>query len=238
MPSLNDPADVAREYASERDLMARRSLYDQLDGEDVQEVLFETVLELSPSRVLEVGPGTGELAQRLVAAGLRDYTAIDISPRMAQLTGNRGINTRVGDVQELPFADGRFDCVIAAWMLYHVPDLNRGLSEIARVLAPGGRLIAVTNSVRHLGELWSLVGHERWGLPFTSENGGPVLERHFADVTASEVEAWITFPDDETVRRYISASPTRAQLADRVPVLPELLRVGSRTCIFTATKHD
>ena len=36
-------------------------------------------------------------------------------------------------------ADARFDTAVAAWMLYHVPDLDRGLAEIARVLTPGGR---------------------------------------------------------------------------------------------------
>ena len=238
MPRLNDPADVAREYASERGLLARRSLYDELDGDDVKSVLFETVVGLSPARILEIGPGTGDLAQRLVAAGLRDYAAIDVSPRMAQLTSDRGVSAQVGDVQAMPFADGEFDCVIAAWMLYHVPDPDLGLSEIARVLEPGGRLLAVTNSERHLEELWSLVGQERWALPFTAENGRPMLDRHFAEVTAREIEAWITFPDDAAIRRYVSASPTRAHLADRVPVFDEPLRVGSRTCIFTATKHE
>ena len=45
---------------------------------------------------------------------------------MVELARARGVDARVGDVQELPFADGAFDCVVAAWMLYHVPDLDRG----------------------------------------------------------------------------------------------------------------
>jgi ubiquinone/menaquinone biosynthesis C-methylase UbiE len=43
-------------------------------------------------------------------------------------------------VQEPPFADGSFDCAVAAWMIDHVPDLDRGLAEPARVL----RLVATT----------------------------------------------------------------------------------------------
>ena len=238
MPRLNDPADVATEYASERRLLTRRSLYDALDGEDVKELLFATVLGLAPERVLEVGPGTGELAQRLQAAGLTNYQAIDIAPRMVDLTRERRIKAEVADVQALPFADNQFDCVIAAWMLYHVPDLELGLSEITRVLAPGGHLVAVTNSEQHLGELWTLVGHERWGLPFTAENGREILKRHFAAVAQRDVEAWITLADRSKVRRYIDASPTRAHLAERIPALHEPLQVGVRTCIFLATKHD
>ena len=65
---------------------------------------------------------------------------------MVELTGRAASSAVVGDVQELPFADGIFDCAVAAWMLYHVPDLDRALRELARVLRPGGRLVAVTNS--------------------------------------------------------------------------------------------
>jgi SAM-dependent methyltransferase len=234
VPRLNDPADVAREYASEHGLKERRSLYGGLHGEDIKQVLFETVLARSPAVVLEVGPGTGELAERLVAAGLHDYVALDVSPRMVELTAARGVRARQGDVQALPFETGAFDCVLASWMLYHVPDIDRGLSEIRRVLAPGGCLLATTNSERHLAELWSLVGHERWQLPFTAENGAEILARHFEAVESRAVEGWLTL-DAQGVRSYISASPTRAHLVDRVPPLTDPLSVGARTCIFTAT---
>ena len=62
---------------------------------------------------------------------------VDVSPRMVELARARGVDARVGDVQELPFDDGSFDCAVAAWMLFHVPDLDRGLAELARVLRPG-----------------------------------------------------------------------------------------------------
>lgn len=236
MPRLNDPADVAQEYACERGLISRRSLYDRLDGEDVQEVLVQTVLAHRPGKVLEVGPGTGELAARLVDAGVSDCVTVDVSPRMVELTRARGLAAELGDVQALPFAAAAFDCVVAAWMLYHVPELDLGLSEIARVLRPGGCLIAVTNSVHHLEELWSLVSHERWETPFTAENGREILSRHFAAVEVRAVEGWITLADREAARSYIAASPTRAHLAGRVPSLPGPVRVGARTCIFVAGK--
>ena len=235
---INDPDDVAREYATERGLNARASLYEQIDGEDVKELLVQTILAHRPTRVLEVGSGTGALAQRLIDAGIGDYTALDISERMVELARARGIAAAVGDVQSLPFADAEFDCVIASWMLYHVPDLDLGLSEIARVLQPGGSLIATTNSINHLGELWGLVGHERFGLPFTAENGRARLERHFAEVDAKPVEAWLTLEDHEAARSYLNATFTRAHLAERVPRLTEPLRIGARTCIFVATKRS
>jgi ubiquinone/menaquinone biosynthesis C-methylase UbiE len=85
--------------------------------------------------------------------------------------------------------------VIAAWMLYHVPDLDRGLAEIWRVLRPGGRLLAVTNSERHLEVLWQLVGIDRLALSFSSENGRAILERHFTTVEQCDVEGVVSFAD-------------------------------------------
>ena len=77
----------------------------------------------------------------------------------------------LGDVQELPFPDGTFDAAVAAWMLYHVPDRDRAISELARVLRPGGRLVAITNGRDHLAELWHAVEHEGFETGFSGENG-------------------------------------------------------------------
>lgn len=78
----------------------------------------------APASVLEVGCGWGELAARIIRETGAAVTAIDPSPRMVELARQRGVDARVGDVQELPFENGSFAAVVAAWMLYHVPDLD------------------------------------------------------------------------------------------------------------------
>src|SRR5204862_3865783 len=136
--------------------------------------------EVAPRRVLEVGSGQGELAERMVRETGAEVVAVDQSERMVELALARGVDARVGDVQSLPFADGSFDCAVAAWMLYHVPDLDRALGELVRVLGRGGRLVAATNSAFHLQELRDLVGSGPSPSTFTRENGGELLARHFA----------------------------------------------------------
>ena len=182
MDPLDDPAVVAREYASEAGLAARASIYEGTGGEDVNEALLAMVLERHPSAVLEVGCGPGVLAQRLAAASTAAVTAIDISDRMVALARSRSVEASVADVQQLPFEDARFDAVIAAWMLYHVPALALGLREIRRVLHPGGTVFAVTNSDAHLAELWEVIGLDRPPLAFSSENGAELLATHFGAV--------------------------------------------------------
>ncbi len=148
--SLTDPDVVRREYATEDGLAARASVYGREEfGEgDARRTALDAIAEVAPRRVLEVGCGRGEFAERLVAELDVDVVAIDQSERMVELTRARGIDARVADVQALPFGDGEFDCVVANWMLYHVPDLDRGLAEVARVLRPEGRLVAATEQPR------------------------------------------------------------------------------------------
>ena len=149
---LNDPELVRREYADESGLSARIAAQESSTGPDPRQVAFEAVAETSPRRVLEVGPGRGELAARIRDELGAEVVAVDQSPRMVELTRARGVEAIVGDVQDLPFPAGQFDCALAAWMLYHVPDLDQALRELRRVLTPHGRLVAVTNSERNACE--------------------------------------------------------------------------------------
>jgi ubiquinone/menaquinone biosynthesis C-methylase UbiE len=153
--SFADAAHVRAQYATEDGLAARKSIYSEASGVDARHVLFEAVAEARPARVLEVGCGEGELAERLIRELGVALVALDQSARMVELARRRGVDARVGDAQDLPFEDASFDVVVAAWMLYHVADLQQCLEELARVLRPGGRLVAVTNYSDHLTEMFA-----------------------------------------------------------------------------------
>jgi SAM-dependent methyltransferase len=235
---LDDPGLVRREYSSEEGLRARASVYEGIAGPDAWEAAFAAVREAAPRRVLEVGCGWGEFAARIAAELGAEVVALDISPRMVELARERGVDARVGDVQALPFPDSSFDVVAGNWMLYHVPDLDLGLSELARVLRPGGRLVAATNGLDHLGELWALVGRDRRDEPvrFFAETGSASLLRHFASVDRVDVTGTVTFADREAVSGYIASSIAHKHLADSVRELGEPLVATRRNTIFVARK--
>ncbi|HEY8644594.1 MAG TPA: class I SAM-dependent methyltransferase [Gaiellaceae bacterium] len=231
--ALDDPATVKEQYATEDNLRARQRLYEEVSGPHPPDVLWQTLVEWSPRRVLEVGGGTGELAERMQRELGAEVSFIDISPRMVELARERGVEAQVGDVQALPFTGGIFDTVVAAWMLYHVPDIDRGLVEIARVLRPGGALVAVTTSVMHLSELRELVaypdGHYE---TFNRENGEEFLRRHFAQIERLDLETEVTVRERQKLVDYQQSMSVPTQPVPEDVELPFI--VHGRTSIFVA----
>jgi SAM-dependent methyltransferase len=233
--TLNDPELVRREYADESRLATRTAAWRSATGPDPRELAFAAVAQVAPRRVLEVGPGRGELAARIKRDLDADVVAVDQSERMAALTRARGVDARVGDVQRLPFADGEFDCAVAAWMLYHVPDVDRGLAELARVLRRRGRLVAVTNTERNLPELWGLFGERAHRVhAFSAENGEELLRRRFRRVERREARGTIAFPDRDAALRYVEASVTRRHLAPEMPHWNGPLECTRLSVVFVA----
>jgi SAM-dependent methyltransferase len=231
----NDPEAVRSEYQDEARFAVRAAAWANATGPSPRALAFEAVAEAKPARVLEVGCGRGELAERVATELGADVVAVDQSERMVELTRARGIDTRLGDVQELSFDDCVFDCAIAAWMLYHVPDLDRGLAELARVLRPEGRLVAVTNSETNLAELWRFAVDETPRIhTFSVETAREQLERHFAHVEERQANGTVTFPDWDAAHRYVANSVTRRHLADRLPRFEGPLVCGRRVSVFVA----
>ena len=233
--TLNDPRVVSDEYASERGLEGRRAAYRFATGPNAPQMAFDAVAEVAPRRVLEVGCGPGELAARIKDELGAEVVAVDISPRMVELACGRGVDARVGDVMALPFPAGEFDCAVAAWMLYHVPDPDLALAELARVLASGGRLVAVTNAPDHLRELRALLGlPPRAAHPFSAANGEELLRRYFERVEVRDAAGAVRFPSRDEVVAYVEASRTLFATDAEIPPLDGEFVVTSHPVVFVA----
>ena len=91
--------------------------------------------------VLDACCGTGDLALEAQRAGGR-VTGLDFSERMLERARRKSgaVEWVRGDVLALPFPDGSFDAVTVGFGIRNVEDLQAGLSELARVLRPGGRI--------------------------------------------------------------------------------------------------
>jgi ubiquinone/menaquinone biosynthesis C-methylase UbiE len=232
--AFDDQAVVREQYSTETNLRARKALWHDAEGDDPKEILWRTVEAWQPRRVLEVGGGEGELAERIQRELGAHVSFVDFSPRMVELARARGIEAQEGDVQRLPFGEGVFDTVVAAWMLYHVPDLDAGLGEIARVLTKGGALIAVTNSVQHIAELRELLAYPpgAFEMSFNSENGEEYLRRHFSAVERFDTVVTATVHEREKLVAYRNSVSVPTEEVPETLELPFI--VHGRTSIFVA----
>jgi ubiquinone/menaquinone biosynthesis C-methylase UbiE len=99
---------------------------------------------LKGKRVLEIGPGAGGHSALFAKHGAI-MTSVDLTHARARATnakfrlmGAEGCNALQGDAESLPFADGTFDIVYSNGVLHHTADTEQAISEVLRVLKPGG----------------------------------------------------------------------------------------------------
>jgi phosphatidylethanolamine/phosphatidyl-N-methylethanolamine N-methyltransferase len=109
------------------------------------------IINRGQGRVLEVGVGTGLSLPRY--ASHLDIVGIDLAPEMLEKARERvatdGLDHVSGlhemDAEQLAFANGSFDTVVAMYVMTVVPDPERVMSELARVVKPGGQVLLVNH---------------------------------------------------------------------------------------------
>jgi len=192
--------------------------------------------------ILELGCGAGALWAENIRRVPDGWEVVlsDLSPGMLEDARRtlgafrRRFEFMVVDIQAVPFRDSSFDGVIANHMLYHVPDIAQALSEVRRVLKPGGRFYAATNGRQHLGELRRLVrgfdssiafGLDEYSLSL--ENGVLQLAEWFEETELRRYEDSLDVTEADPLVAYILSSIGDAQdvlVGERLLELSELIR--------------
>ncbi len=195
----NDPQYlISDQYRDAGNLNARIEIHRRFstNGYGWTRWLFDIIGGAPGPRVLELGCGPASLWTANLARVPPDWqiTLSDFSPGMVA-AAERGLGEDAGrfrfqvvDAQEIPLDDGSYDTVIANHMLSHVPDLNKALSEIHRVLRPRGRLYASTIGREHLAEL--VEWNRRFGLNAISNED--IAERFGLETGAARLAPWFT----------------------------------------------
>ncbi len=118
--------------------------------------VFEAIArlgELRGQRVLDIGCGTGRLAEALEERELARVWAVDVSPEMVAHAKTLGVNARVARAEALPFKRGWFDGAVLR-MVAHLVDRSRVFAEAERILAPNGRLVVATEDPTSFDDVW------------------------------------------------------------------------------------
>jgi SAM-dependent methyltransferase len=206
-----------RAYADGRHLAARQSIYQwQQPQYDLPGIVVE---ELAGTRgvVLDVGCGNGKFVNRLHKDRPDlQIVGMDIS---AGILADVEKPVLVADAQALPFADDSADAVLALHMLYHVSDIEATIKELARVLRPGGALIASTNSdtdKQELDQLWARAAGDVLGIPegparvslssrFSLEKATGCLAVAFKQIRVQELPGTIKVTDPAPIVAHLAS---------------------------------
>lgn len=222
MAHLADREYVADQYRTATNLNARISLHQRfsINKYGWQRWVFDRLCFPAQCRILELACGPGDLwlenADRIPAGW--QLTLSDLSPGMVQRARQRLAPCRhpfrfeVIDAQSIPCGSQSLDGAMANHMLYHVPDRDRALSEIRRILKPEGRFYTSTIGQAHLHEIADLVARfdpelSTWGAKssdaFTLENGAAQLARWFDRVTLSRYEDALLVTEPAALADYV-----------------------------------
>ncbi len=127
----------AANYEAQRGNRSRGGYHDLVD-----ELEAEFVGRFATGKdVLEVGCGTGLVLSR-IARFARCARGVDLSPRMLELAREKHLDVQLASATDLPFEDNTFDVSCSFKVLAHIRDIEQALSEMTRVVRPGGYVIA------------------------------------------------------------------------------------------------
>ncbi len=192
--------------------------------------IFDTLAKLpKETNVLELGTGSGALwvnipdkipvKWNIILSDL-SQGMLDAAWRNLVVTG-RNFKFEQIDAQAIPYPDETFDVVIANHMIYHIPDREKALSEIKRVLKKGGHLIATTVGENHMLEItdWlRRIGKDHDFSPFvfsfTLENGREQLEEFFSRVTLSRYEDTLSITEIEPLIAYLRSAIRTSEVSE------------------------
>lgn len=138
-------------------------------------------------RILDAGCGNGRHCKYIVRRADPDafVAAFDLSQRMLKRANRRVKGNRIhyvaADLTRLPYPDGYFDAVVCGWVLEHLPDPRPGLTELTRILQPGGKMLLMTTEDTLAGamssSLWHCRTYNRHELRQVCEQVGLVWQR-------------------------------------------------------------
>lgn len=223
MSGTDKRENVEKQYSDDRNLSARIGLHAKYgtNREGFPDWLFKRYDFSGAHRILELGCGNG--AQWEGRFGplppgcllvLSDLSEGMVSKVWEKCRSQNGVIAQKLDIQDIPFPDECFDIVIANHMLYHVPDLQKAISEVRRVLKNGGTFYAATNGNggmrSYLNRAFKRVDPAldvfSEDLSFSLQNGAEILKPYFSEVRRADYEDSLSITETRDLMEWIRST--------------------------------
>ena len=135
------------------------NLYESLDAKNRRKAVLDSLQLQAGEEVLDIGTGLGHLALEMAEITGKDskITGIDLNEPMLELAHQKckdypWIEFNKENATNLTFSDESFDVAVSVQVYEYVPDINKALSEMYRILKPGGRAVIVATDWKSI--LW------------------------------------------------------------------------------------
>lgn len=211
---------IKEQYKNDKNLNLRSNLHSyNINKVDWDKWCFNQIDFKRNSNILELGCGSGKFWRKneeKIDKSL-NITLSDFSKSMLKIAKAKLKDSSCNFVFEeinaenIPYDDNTFDIVIAQHMIYFVPDIEKALNEIKRVLKPGGVFYVTANSCDSMKELNELVNNfdpdsglnsNGYSTRFELENGENILKKYFRNVDVEVLNGKIIVNDPKPVVEY------------------------------------
>lgn len=225
-----DSQALEKQYANDKNLNTRINLHEKysVNKQGFGNWIYSQYALGARMRILEIGCGNGsawpEYILKLpqgIELTLSDFSSGMLDAARARIGECSGLIYRQIDIMDIPYEDASMDVVIANMMLYHVPDIDRALSEVRRVLKPGGVFYCATygenGMMTWLNDVFSAQEIDvHMNTSFTLQNGAEMLIRHFDSVSRRDYPDAFEITDTDDLVDYVLSMTAMANLT-RLP---------------------
>ncbi|WP_297422985.1 methyltransferase domain-containing protein [Clostridium sp.] len=216
----NMESRVREQYKSDKNLNIRSNLHSyNINNIDFDKWCFNQINFSINANVLELGCGTGKLwfKNKDHIDNTLNITLSDFSKSMMKIAKNRLKDVQHNfkyeeiNAENIPYNDETFDIIIAQHMIYFIPDIEKALAEIQRVLKPSGVFYVTANSSESMKELNRLaenfapdsgLDNNGYSERFDLEHGRGILEKYFSKIEVEILDGKIIVDEAEPVVSY------------------------------------
>lgn len=224
MSEMNNKIEVIKQYENETKFKKRQGFHDKYSTNKYgfRNWMFDKYQIFEGCKILELGCGNGVIWDEKYNELPSNVELIlsDFSEGMCKIVEekhkhHKNIQVKQIDIQNIPYEDETFDIVIANHMLYHVPNVDKAIREVYRVLKKGGLFYASTlgtngfqkylnQKFKEFNSFMDYFNIQNW--TFTLKNGKEVLEKQFNNIEMCEYMDSIEISDENVLVEWIFTS--------------------------------
>ncbi len=235
MSNVTNHKMVSENYKNQENLVIRANLHQKYDKKRKwSRWIFDNYHFFEGCKILEVGCGNGSMWEGNIESlptgttlTLTDFTQGMVDVTKSKFESFSNVTVEQMNIQDIHFEDNSFDIIIANSMLYHIPNLSKAISEVYRVLKPGGIFYCTTFGVNGQQKFFkenfrkfnpNITVYENETYPFVMQNGYEILSEKFHNIIRYDYIDSLDVTDAKDITDYVLSTVKMATVPEEETV--------------------